>query len=103
MDLVREARLIEQGKREAYAEIAKELAQARTTCREELGAEHNFRRCDAPAEFILWGKLIPPKGLGPRCYDHAAKHIDHDGLRPNSNYALLDLRPFLRALERAER
>ena len=58
----------------------------------------NDNRCNAPAEFILWGKLIPPDGLGPRCYDHAAKHIGHRGLtRPGkSGWAVADLRPLIR-------
>jgi hypothetical protein len=55
-------------------------------------------RCNAPAEFILWGKLIAAEGLGPRCYDHAAKHINHRGLtRPGkSGWAIADLRPLIR-------
>jgi hypothetical protein len=42
--------------------------------------------------------LIPLDGLGPRCYDHAAKHIGHRGLtRPGkSGWAVADLRPLLR-------
>lgn len=62
-------------------------------CREELGEEHGYHRCDEPAEFILWGKLIKPEGLGPRCYDHAAQHVGHSALYPNSGWAVFDLRP----------
>lgn len=47
--------------------------------------------CWAPAEFVLWGKLIPTEGLGPRCYDHAAKHVGHDGLRSRSNWAMINI------------
>lgn len=59
------------------------------------GAPH---RCNARAEFILWGKLIPAEGLGPRCYDHAAKHIGAGNLfRPGKNgVAIADLRPLIR-------
>lgn len=59
-------------------------------CREELGAP-TFDKCWKPAEYVLWGKLIPPEGLGPRCYEHAQKHIDHHGLRSRSGYALINL------------
>jgi hypothetical protein len=62
-------------------------------CRQELGAEGNYRKCWKPAEFVLWGKLIPPEGLGPRCYDHAVRHVGYHALAPNSDYALMDLRP----------
>lgn len=70
------------------------LEPLRLTCVEDLGREENWHRCDAPAEFLLWGKLIPPEGLGPRCYDHAAKHVGFHALSPHSGYALVDLRPF---------
>ncbi len=66
-----------------------------TGCREWVDND----RCNAPAEFVLWGKLIDPEGLGPRCYDHAAKWVDHRGLGDPS-YAILDLRPGLRFLSR---
>lgn len=68
------------------------------SCREELGAEANFRRCGKPAEFILWGKLIEPEALGPRCYDCAARHVGHQALAPSSGYAIFDLRPIAGAL-----
>jgi hypothetical protein len=72
-----------------------------TTCREwldEKDGEAWHNRCNDPAEFLLWGKLIPTEGLGPRCYDHAAKHVGHNALYPNSGYALVDLRPARRLL-----
>lgn len=50
-------------------------------CREDLPSGE---RCHKPAEFILWGKLFPPEGLGPRCYDHAAKHAGHRALSPGT-------------------
>lgn len=59
-------------------------------CREDLGPEANYNRCGAPAEFILWGKLLPPEALGPRCYDHAAAHVGHLALSDPS-YAIYHL------------
>jgi len=50
-------------------------------CREDLP---NGERCDNPAEFILWGRLFSKEGLGPRCYDHAAKHAGHRALSPGA-------------------
>ena len=67
------------------------MALVSESCREWLG-EPTFDYCNQPAEFVLWGKLIPPEGLGPRCYEHAAKNIIHHGLYPGANYALMDLR-----------
>jgi hypothetical protein len=52
-------------------------------------------RCTRPAEFILWGKLLPPESLGPRCYKHAAKHVGHRALG-DPTWAIADLRPLLR-------
>jgi hypothetical protein len=47
------------------------------------------------AEFILWGKLFPPEALGPRCYDHAEKHIGSRGMSQIDQWAVFDLRPFV--------
>ena len=47
--------------------------------------------CNAPAEFVLWGKLIPPEGLGPRCFDHARKHVGYHALGSRSGWALIRL------------
>lgn len=76
-------------------------------CREWV--EDKCDRCNEPAEFVLWGKLLEPEALGPRCYDHAAKHVGHDmlsrRLRRDGSYtlkleaAIMDLRPLQRALE----
>jgi hypothetical protein len=87
------------GRRDEQREL-RTAAEALITegCREELGAEANYDKCWAPAEFVLWGKLFPPEALGPRCYDHAAKHVGHAGLSPNKHYALIDLRPLRAAL-----
>lgn len=78
----------------AEAKLTKQQEEAQESCREELGPDHEYRKCGEPAEFILWGKLIEPEGLGPRCYDHAAKHVGHPALGYHSGYAIFDLRPF---------
>lgn len=65
---------------------------ATEVCREWIDAD----RCNRPAEFLLWGKMLPADALGPRCYDCAAKHVDHRALG-DSQWAILDLRPALRA------
>lgn len=58
-------------------------------CREDLGPDQG--KCWRPSEFVLWGKLIPPEGLGPRCYEHAEHHVGPDALRPGTQYALIRL------------
>ncbi len=45
------------------------------------------------ADFILWGKLLPPEALGPRCTDHAMKWLPHLLEKPDQ-YAVFDLRPY---------
>lgn len=67
-------------------------------CREELGAP-TFDKCWAPAEYVLWGKLLPPEALGPRCYDHAAKHVGHRALSVGANYALIHIGELAAAVE----
>lgn len=57
-------------------------------CREELP----FGATVPKADFILWGKLFPPEALGPRCYDHAAKHIGWAGMSQIDQWAVYDLR-----------
>lgn len=66
----------------------------RECCREWLDDKINY--CCEPAEFLLWGKLIPPEGLGPRCYDHAAKWVGHSALRHDAGWSILDLRGLVR-------
>lgn len=66
-------------------------------CREWVGID----TCAQPAEYVLWGKLISPEGLGPRCYEHAAKHVDHYGLRSRSGYALINLNDLARGISAA--
>jgi hypothetical protein len=45
------------------------------------------------AEFILWGKLLPPEAFGPKCYDHAAEHLGWQAMSRIDQYAVYDLRP----------
>jgi hypothetical protein len=67
-------------------------------CREWVDATASI--CGNPAEFVLWGKLIPAEGLGPRCYDCAADRIGHQGLASRSGWALINLRDLAQDLER---
>lgn len=46
--------------------------------------------CGAPSEYVLWGKLIPAEGLGPRCAECAAKHVGWRALGDPS-WAISDL------------
>jgi hypothetical protein len=71
------------------------MAEVLEHCREELGPP-SFERCNERAEFILWGKLLPPEALGPRCYEHAAKHVGQRALG-DSGWAIFDLRGLIRA------
>lgn len=82
--------------REQNARLEHVLARiAVTPCREWLDEKHD--RCSAQAEFVLWGRLFKPEALGPRCYDHAAMHAGHKALG-DASWAIIDLRPALRAL-----
>lgn len=67
------------------------------TCREWLRSKHDT--CKEPAAFVLWGKLLPPEAMGPRCMDHARKHIPS---LPHlaHQYAVLDLRDLRRVESR---
>lgn len=69
-------------------------------CREWLPEKNDA--CWAPAEYVLWGKLIPPEGLGPRCYEHAARYVDQYGLRSRSNYALINIADLVFDLQHIE-
>lgn len=42
-------------------------------CRER--SEVDGKWCGERAEFIIWGKLYPEEALGPRCYEHARRHV----------------------------
>lgn len=70
-------------------------------CREWLDDE--ARICAKPSEYVLWGKLIPADGLGPRCYDHAAKWVSQSALAPNSGWALVDLAGLVEAVHAVAR
>jgi hypothetical protein len=41
---------------------------------------------------IIWGKLFPLEALGPRCLDHAAKHIGWASMSRLDQVAVFDLR-----------
>jgi hypothetical protein len=56
-------------------------------CREELDSD----KCWKPAEYVLWGKLTPAEGLGPRCHTHARRYISESGLASRSDWALIRL------------
>lgn len=86
---LRESRAREEKLREALEKFAHE------TCREWIDETASY--CHAPAEFLIWGKLTPPNGLGPRCYDHASEHVGHRALGDPS-WAIVDLRPAHKAL-----
>lgn len=45
------------------------------------------------ADFILWGKLLPPEAMGPKCYDHTADHLGWFAMSRIDQYAVYDLRP----------
>jgi hypothetical protein len=69
-------------------------------CREWV--EDKLNICGAPTDYILWGKLIDPDGLGPRCYEHAALHVGHhSALAPRSGYALINVMELANDLEEA--
>lgn len=51
-----------------------------------------------PADFILWGKLLPSEQLGPRCYNHATAYIGVLAMTRIDQWAVFDLRPLNRAL-----
>jgi hypothetical protein len=46
------------------------------------------------ADFILWGKLLPPEQMGPRCYDHTAGYLGYRAMSQIDQWAVFDLRPF---------
>jgi len=74
---------------------------ARTiTAMQRAGTEHcredaSTGRCGMPAEFILWGRLLPADALGPRCREHAAAHLGEPALHQLDQWAVFDLRPLL--------
>lgn len=70
-------------------------------CREWPDDDERGRMCGKPAEYVLWGKLIPTDGLGPRCYDCAVKHVGHYGLASRSGHALLNLSDLARDIDEA--
>jgi len=90
--------LVRQDERERIeGRIYDVLAECVGGCREDMP---DGSRCWAKAEYVLWGKLLPARALGPRCYDHAAEHIGHHGLASGSGWALLHLRDIARRIRR---
>lgn len=85
--------------RDAIAAAARGLL---TSCRECRDERDFYTDPVKPADFIIWGKLAPPEGLGPKCYDHAVKHLGHDMPRRSDQYAVVDLRPIRAALDALE-
>jgi hypothetical protein len=67
-------------------------------CREWV--EDKTDRCNEPAIIIIWGKLFPAEALGPRCQEHAAKHLPDLSLHTITQWAVFDLRGLERAKER---
>lgn len=57
-------------------------------CRDELP----YGTPNVPADFILWGKFFEPEAFGPKCYDHAQKHLGHAAMSRIDQYAVFDLR-----------
>jgi len=53
---------------------------ATESCREDLGEEGNWERCNEPAEVILWNRELPKEALGPRCHKHAVAHVGEEAL-----------------------
>jgi hypothetical protein len=52
------------------------------------------------AEFILWGKLLLPNALGPKCRYHAEQWLGGSSfLHLEDGYAVFDLRPLAGAGE----
>ena len=71
----------------------------RESCREWVDEIAN--KCNRPAVVILWGKLFPAEALGPRCPEHAEKHLGRyyvDAIR--EHWAIFDLRNLTRETDR---
>jgi hypothetical protein len=75
---------------EAREVLERAIQQHLDGCREWVAGKNNC--CFAPAEYVLWGKLIPREALGPRCYRHAKKHVGDPALRSRSGFALVNVR-----------
>lgn len=96
-----------EAERDRYREALKGLL---TFCRECCDEHADVLYADGtdplpeirPAEFVLWGKLFPPEALGPRCYDHAAKHIGAANMGRLDGWAVVDLRPVRAALDQKQ-
>lgn len=81
----------------------RDAAQALLTCCRECRDEAPLFTADIPpADFIIWGKLAAPEGLGPKCYDHAVKYLGRSMPSRSDQYAVVDLRPIRAALAAAD-
>jgi hypothetical protein len=49
-----------------------------------------------PADFIIWGKLFPPEALGPKCAEHAYRHVPQAFGPMMGQWAIFDLRGLVR-------
>lgn len=96
--MLQEARVVPKERLDAANDLLRKLATVCRECNDEMG----FMATDVPlADFILWGKLLPPEALGPKCYDHAVKYVGHHTLAGHGDrfmLAAVDLRPINRAL-----
>jgi hypothetical protein len=72
-----------------YEETLRGIRDEVGSCRE--WKDEKFDRCNAPSEYVLWGKLLPPEALGPRCYDCAVKHVPSSALTNGSSWALINI------------
>ena len=50
------------------------LAEEKQYCKEWV--EEKANRCGERAVVMFWGKLFDPEALGPRCDEHATKHLN---------------------------
>lgn len=63
-------------------------------CRDEAHERNGYSQDwnPVPADFILWGKLLPPEALGPKCFYHAQEHLGWSAMYKIEQYAVFDLR-----------
>lgn len=85
----------ESPKADTLADAARSIL---TSCRECRDERDFYDDPVPPADFIVWGKLAEPEALGPKCYDHAVKHLGHSMPGRADQYAVVDLRPIRAAL-----
>lgn len=77
--------------------MRKQEQEVHESCKEWVTDLNNY--CHEPADVIFWGKLFPPKALGPRCWGHGELHVSHSiGLTMalRTGWAIFDLRGLVR-------